>query len=111
MVTLTGSGSDLKTNAFLLFLCDRLQVSTDWYEFLSVYRNFFAHRGAPYCAIEDRLMFPPEYDLLIMCTNITHFDNATSDQYFRLSECSKILDGVRHLGAAAQQYIIEQIRL
>lgn len=108
-VTLKRSGNDLKTNAFLFFLCDKLKVTIDWYEFLSKHRNFFTHNGAPYCAIEDRLMFPPEYDMLIMRTNITDFDNATSDEYFRLSDCSKILAGIRQLGAAVQQHLIEQI--
>jgi hypothetical protein len=102
-VTLKNNRGVLKEHAFLLYLCDQLQIPAGWYEFLSKHRNFFTHSAAPYCAIEDRLMFPPEYDLLIMRTNIVK-------DYFRLSECSEVLNGIRSLGNATQQYLIETVR-
>lgn len=108
-IALKQSNGKLKTHAFLQYLCDVLGMSSDWYEFLAVQRNFFTHGGTPYCAIEDRLMMPPEYDLLIMRENITDFSTASPDHYFRLSDCGKVLSGVRELAAKAQAYLIGQI--
>lgn len=97
----------VRPHDFLLYLCDKLQVSSDWYVFLSSHRNFFTHDAAPYCAIEDRQIVPAEYDLLIMRTNILDFATADPDDYFRISECSAVITGVRQLGSAVQKHLVD----
>lgn len=109
-VTLTDKKGRLRPHDFLLYLCDQCKVPTDWYGFLSTHRNFFTHSAAPYCAIEDRLMFPAEYDLLVMRTNILDFATADPADYFRVSECSAVVDGVRQLGAAVQNYLLHLLQ-
>jgi hypothetical protein len=94
---------------FLLYLCDQLNVPVLWYEFLTKNRNYFTHEGAPYCAVEHLLEFPPAYDLLIMKTNILDFSTASPEDFFRVSECSKVLEGVHRLAGAAQQHLIATI--
>lgn len=108
-VTLKDKRGDLRPNDFLLYLCDQLKVPVLWYKFLSKHRNFFTHEAAPYCAIEHRLIFPPEYELLIMRTNILDFSTAAPGDYFRVSECSAVLDGMRRLAGAAQNHLIATI--
>lgn len=95
---------------FICYLCDSLGVSVTWYEFLAIYRNFFAHEGAPYCAIEDRLMFPAEYDLLIMRKNIKDFGTAHPDDFFRISECKAVVDGLQKLSTAVQDHLVRQVQ-
>jgi len=106
VLQITGKNGELRPHGFLLYLCDKLCVATDWYEFLSSHRNFFTHKGAPYCAIEDRLVRPPKFDLIIMRTNITDFDHADPSDFFRVSECQPIVRGIQSLSRAAQQYLI-----
>jgi hypothetical protein len=108
-VALKNKRGQLRENDFLRYLCDQLKVPLYWYEFLSKHRNLFTHQAAPYCAIETRLVAPPEYDLLIMLTNIIDFTTASPDDYFRFSECSKVLEGVYQLGSAAQHHLITTI--
>lgn len=108
-VTIKNGSGKMQPNAFLLYLCDQLKVPVLWYEFLTKNRNFFTHQGAPYCAVEHLLEFPPAYDLLIMKTNILDFSTASPDDYFRASDCAKVLEGVHQLAAAAQQYLIATI--
>jgi hypothetical protein len=94
----------------LLYLCDRLQLQADWYKFLSLHRNFFTHEAAPYCAVEALPVRPPEFDLIIMRTNIQDFRKADPADYFRVSEFQGIVKGTRLLSAAAQQYLIDVVR-
>jgi|HubBroStandDraft_1064217.scaffolds.fasta_scaffold32397_2 hypothetical protein len=108
-VILTDKRGNLRPNDFLRYLCDNLQIPVLWYEFLSRHRNFFTHEATPYCAIEHRLVFPGEYDLLIMRTNIIDFSKAPPEDYFRFSECSAVLDGVRGLAGTTQHYLITTI--
>ena len=108
-VTLKDKKGNLRPNDFLRYLCDRLQIPVLWYEFLSRHRNFFTHEAAPYCAVEHRLVFPAEYDLLIMRTNILDFSTAAPEDYFRVSECSAILEGAHLLARAAQHHLITLI--
>jgi hypothetical protein len=106
-VNLMGKSNRLNEHAFLLYLCDLLQAPSTWFEFLNKHRNSFTHAASPYCAIEDRLMFPPEYDLIIMRRNIVDFSVAPTDDYFRLSECAEVHTGIRHLASAAQKYLTD----
>jgi hypothetical protein len=108
-VTIKAARRKIQPNDFLLYLCDQLGVSALWYEFLTKNRNFFTHEGAPYCAVEHLLQAPPAYDVLIMKTNILDFSTASPDDYFRVSDCAKILEGVHQLACAAQDYLIETI--
>jgi hypothetical protein len=100
----------VRPHDFLLYLCDKVQVTNDWYMFLSAHRNFFTHDAAPYCAIEDRRMFPAEYDLLIMRTNILDFAVADPKDYFRVSECTGVMTGMRQFGSAVQSYLVGQLK-
>jgi hypothetical protein len=54
-------------------------------------------------------VFPAEYDLLIMRTNIVDFSTAAPEDYFRVSECSAVLEGVRRLAGTAQHVLIATI--
>jgi hypothetical protein len=101
-----GSRGKLMTHNFLRYLCNELSCPEDWYVFLSRHRNFFTHEGAPYIAIEDRLVRPPEFEFLIMRTNIQKFESAKSADYFRLSEFQGVIEGVRRLARAAQNRLV-----
>lgn len=87
-----------------------LGVSKDWYLFLNAHRNFFTHEGAPYCAIEDRMVRPPEFDLLVMKANIHDFASADPSDYFRISECPSVIEGLRSLSAGVQGYLIDALK-
>jgi len=95
----------LQTHSFLLYLCDCLSVGMDWYQFLSEHRNFFTHVGAPDIAIED-LARPPEYGFIIMRVTIRDFAQADPRDYFRLSEFTEILKGVKKLAVEAQGHLV-----
>ncbi len=99
----------LITNNFLLYLCDQLGVSIDWYQFLRSHRNFFTHKGTPYLAIEDKLVRPPEYEFLVMRTNIHNFAAADPSDYFRLSECQGVVAGVKTFGQAVQAHLVRAL--
>jgi hypothetical protein len=87
-----------------------LGIPKDWYEFLNSHRNFFTHAGAPYCAIEDRMVRPPEFDLIVMKANIHDFVSADPSDYFRISECQSVIEGLRSLSAGVQRYLIDALR-
>jgi hypothetical protein len=106
-VHITGRKGNLKPHDFLLYLCDKLHVATDWYGFLSTCRNFFTHEAAPYCEIEDLMARPPEFDLIIMKANIHDFHRANQSDWFRMSECQSVVKGIHALCAAAQQYLVD----
>jgi hypothetical protein len=110
-VRITGGDDKLKPHDFLLYLCDKLCVPTDWYSFLQTQRNFSTHQGALYCAIEDLMVRPPEFDLLIMRVNIHDFHKADRSDWFRVSECESVVKGIHALSAAAQQYLIDVLAL
>jgi len=105
-VLVTDRKQKLKSHDFLLYLCDQLKVSRTWYDFLVFQRNFFTHSGAPYIAIEDRLMLPTEYDFLVMRENIHQFQSADPKDYFRLSEFKNVMDGLTQFTGAAQHYLV-----
>ena len=109
-MTLLDRDGKLRTHDFLLFLCDQLHVSVDWFLFLSSHRNFFTHKATPYCAVEEPGSAPPKYDLLIMRTNILDFGAADPKDYFRISECSAVAAGLRRLGAAVQKHLVDLLK-
>jgi hypothetical protein len=108
-VEITSRRGRFKPHGFLLYLCDKLQIQTSWYTFLSLHRNLFSHEAAPYCAIEALPVRPPEFDLIIMRTNIQDFRAADPSDYFRVSEFQGIVNGTRSLSTAVQQYLINAI--
>jgi hypothetical protein len=105
-LVVVGGHGNLKTHNFLRHLCDELSCPEDWYVFLSRHRNFFTHQGAPHIAIEDRLVRPPEFEFLIMRTNIHNFEDADPADYFRLSELQGVVEGVKRLAGAAQRKLV-----
>lgn len=109
-IDITGAKGKLKPHGFLLYLCDKCGLAAGWYDFLSSHRNFFTHEGAPYCAIEDRMVRPPEFDLIIMKANIQDFQHADSSTFFRISECDAVVRGIAALGASAQKYLLDILR-
>jgi hypothetical protein len=106
MLTIVTKKGDPNAHNFLLYLCDQLSVDTAWYEFLVRHRNFFTHAGAPYIAIEDHMVRPPEFEFIIMRVNIHDFAKANPGDYFRLSEFIDVIQGLRELGAKAQEYLV-----
>jgi hypothetical protein len=106
-VVITSKNGKLKPHGFLLYLCDRLAVAPDWYNFLADHRNFFTHEGAPYIAIEDRMVRPPEFDLIVLKTNIHDFAKADPSSYFRVSELKSVVAGIRTLSVQAQKHLID----
>jgi hypothetical protein len=108
-IEIVDKGRRLRPHAFLLYIADMLGVPIEWYDFLNIHRNFFTHQGAPYCAIEDRMVRPPEFDLLVMKANIHDFQKANPADYFRISECQSVVDGLRLLCGSLQQHLIETI--
>jgi hypothetical protein len=109
-ITITSRGNQLRPHAFLLYLTNVLGIPKDWYEFLNAHRNFFTHAGAPYCAIEDRMVRPPEFDLIVMKANIHDFAGADPSDYFRISECQSVIEGLRSLSAGVQGYLIGALK-
>lgn len=106
MLTIVTKKGKLSAHNFLLHLCDQLSLDTRWYEFLAEHRNFFTHEGAPYIAIEDRMVRPPEFEFIIMRVNINDFARANPEDYFRLSEFTNIVQGLRELSAKAQGHLV-----
>jgi hypothetical protein len=100
----------LRPHDFLLFLCDQLHVPNDWFLFLSSHRNFFTHEATPYCAVEEIVKVPTEYDLLIMRTNILDFSTADPKDYFRISECAAVATGLRRFGPVVQQHLVDLLQ-
>lgn len=101
----SGKGK-LKSYAFILYLCDRMSMPNDWFTFLTEHRNFFTHEAAPGVAVEHRLVLPPDFDFLIMRVNIPNFAAANPRDYFRLSECTAVVSGVKAFGRKAQEYLV-----
>ena len=100
----------LQSHDFLLYLCDKLNIATTWYEFLQTHRNFFTHKGAPYCVIEDLSPSEPHFALIIIRTNIHDFKTADPKDYFRISELQDVIKGIIQLAAATQNYLINTIK-
>src|SRR5437016_5686096 len=105
-VAIVSKKGELLPNNFLLYLCDRLGFDTSWYRFLNEHRNFFTHEAAPYCAIEDLMVEPSKFEIIIMKANIIDFDTADAKDYFRLSDLHEVTYGLRDLSSAAQHYLV-----
>lgn len=108
-LTIVNKNRELRSHDFLLYLCDKLNITTTWYEFLQTHRNFFTHEGAPYCVIEDLSPAVPQFNLIIVRTNIHDFTTADPTDYFRISELQDVVAGVIQLSAAVQNYLINTV--
>ena len=76
----------------------------EWFNQLEDWRHHFTHSGTPWIAVcLDR---EPEYDLLIMKSNVHDFTNA--DTYFRLSELDQVRKGFVGALMLVQQYIVDE---
>src|ERR1017187_7312704 len=69
-----------------------------------------AQYGAPWCAIDHRNIIPAEYDVLIMTKNITDFSKADPADFFRVSECQDVVNGVHQLSLAIQEHLVKSVR-
>ena len=106
LLTIVTKKGEFKAHNFLLYLCDQLSLDTGWYGFLVKHRNFFTHEGAPYIAIEDRMVRPPEFEFIVMRVNIHDFAKVGTEDYFRLSEFTNIVTGLKELSAKAQEHLV-----
>lgn len=96
-LTIVNKKRELRSHDFLLYLCDKLNIATTWYEFLQAHRNFFTHQGAPYAVIEDLSPSTPQLNLIIIRTNIHDFTTADPEDYFRISELQDVVNGLIQL--------------
>ena len=78
-----------------------------WFNLLDRYRNFFIHEGAPYIAV-DITNEENNYDLLLMKSNLTNFDDET--QFLRLSAVNSVVQGFLQSKPILQQYLINKIQ-
>ena len=78
-------------------------VNKDWFRMLDRNRNFVAHQGTPYLAID--ISNDGAYGLLIMKENLRKFDEP--EKYFRYSELPAIAQGFSGAKAALRQYLVE----
>lgn len=80
--------------------------SDEWFRWLDRHRNFVAHEGTPYLAIDVTDDDRPE--LLVMKENPTTFDNR--DEFFRYSELAEVARGFNGAKQALQTHLIELFR-
>jgi len=76
-------------------------VSGGWFKLLDRHRNFVAHGGTPYLAVD---ISDAAWELLVMKENIREFVDA--EKYFRFSELREIVDGFARATAALQVYLV-----
>ncbi len=78
--------------------------SLDWIDKLEGWRHHFTHGGTPWVAV--CLDQEPEYDLLIMKSNVHDFSDA--ETFFRLSELDQVRKGWIEALMPVQQYIASE---
>lgn len=77
-------------------------VDADWFKILDRNRNFAAHGGTPYLAVD--ISNDGAWHLLIMKENLIKFDD--KKKFFRLAELQVIDKGFRDAKVALQKYLI-----
>ena len=80
-----------------------------WFVMLDSHRNFFAHEGSPYIAVDITNENNGLYDVLVLKENIHEFSN--QDKFFRLSDLNKIVHGFGRSKGILQKHIINLFRL
>lgn len=79
-----------------------------WFVMLDSHRNFFAHEGTPYIAVDITNENDGQYDVLVLKENIHDFSD--QDKFFRLSDLSKIVHGFGRSKGILKKHIINLLR-
>lgn len=95
--------ADEKLTTELRSVLEKHGVNADWFRILDRNRNFVAHQGTPYLAID--ITNDGAYELLIMKENLAKFDEPT--KFFRYAELPAIGRGFSGAKAALRQYLVE----
>lgn len=77
-------------------------VEAEWFGILDRERNFVAHTGTPYLAVD--LSDDNAWDVLIMKKNLIAFD--ATDTFFRFSDLLSIASGFSQAKSALRQHLI-----
>jgi hypothetical protein len=78
-----------------------------WFRFLDRNRNYVAHEGTPYLAVDVTSRERPE--LLVMKQNLRKFDD--TEKFFRLSELNEVAQGFIKAEAATQEQLVALFQL
>lgn len=81
----------------------------NWFIMLDSHRNFFAHEGTPYIAVDITNEDDGRYDVLVLKENIHEFSN--QEKFFRLSDLNKIVHGFGSSKMILQKHTIHLFRL
>ncbi len=73
-----------------------------WFRWLDRQRNFVAHEGTPYLAID---VTDGRWELLVMKENLTRFDDP--DKFFTFSELAEVVRTFPGVARALQRHLIE----
>lgn len=93
---------DKLTNA-LIGALTKFGVSRAWFKLLDRNRNFVAHEGTPYLAID--ISDKAKWELLVMKENLVQFDDPK--KFFRFEELRVIAAGFMDAKVALQRHLIE----
>jgi len=78
-------------------------VNGNWFRLLDRNRNFVAHEGTPYLAID--VSDDVKWELLVMKENLLKFDE--SEKFFRWAELLEIFEGFSNAKEALKKCLIE----
>ncbi len=95
--------ADDKLTGVLRDVLSNAGVRDNWFKDLDRNRNFVAHEGTPYLAVD--ISNNGRWDLLIMKENLRKFDEPK--KFFTLSELQGIANGFQKAKAPLQKYLIE----
>lgn len=91
-----------KAGLSIKHVLDGAKQDSSWFITLDEHRNFFAHNGAPYVAV-DITTRPNGTDILIMKENIKNFRDES--KFLRLSDISCIVHGFSASQPVIQAYL------
>lgn len=95
--------ADEKLTAALRDALGKFGVDGNWFRLLDRNRNFVAHKGTPYLAID--VSDDINWELLIMKENLLKFDEP--ETFFCFAELQAISEGFSSAKVALQKYLIE----
>ncbi len=95
--------SDDKLTGALRSALTNFGVDGSWFRLLDRNRNFAAHEGTPYLAID--VSDDVKWELLVMKENLVSFND--EQRFFRFAELQRIVDGFTNAKVALQKYLIE----
>jgi hypothetical protein len=90
-----------KLGESLLALLKASGSDPQWFLRLDAHRNFFAHSGSPYVAID---ITKDPWELLIVKSNVKRFDDPNS--FFPLEEVNQIVQGFLRDRGVFQEYLV-----